>query len=121
MDVCNLPRGRGKTTYLVYRSHVTQIPILCMNTSHEREIKEMARRLELTIPDPITVNDYMQHYREKKKPTDLLVDEVLLILAQILGTRIDTVTLTECEKMENAVNDCLASDLDTIDTWFTGK
>ena len=29
MEICNLERGKGKTTYLVHRSHVTQYPIVC--------------------------------------------------------------------------------------------
>lgn len=29
MEICNLERGKGKTTYLVYRSHITQYPVIC--------------------------------------------------------------------------------------------
>lgn len=101
MDVCNLPRGGGKTTYLVYRSHVTRIPILCMNKNHVQVVQDMAKRLNLTIPEPISVSEYMGDYvstKAKTKPNRLLVDEALYILAQILGTEVDTVSLTEYEK-----------------------
>ena len=97
MEVCNLPRGRGKSTYLFYRSHVTQIPILCMNKSHVENIKDMARRLDITIPEPIAVSSYLNK-NEKPKPERLLVDEALYVLREVLNADIDTVTLTEYER-----------------------
>lgn len=98
MEVCNLPRGRGKTTYLIYRSHVTRTPILCMNQTHVRTIKDMANRLELSIPEPIATSEYMRDYvntNAKKKPNRVLVDEALFVLGQVLETNVDTVTFTE--------------------------
>ena len=96
MEVCNLPRGRGKTTYLVYRSYVTHTPILCMNQTHVKTIKDMASRLELSIPEPIAVSDYMRNYvNTNKKPNRVLVDEALFVLGQVLETNVDTVTFTE--------------------------
>ena len=96
MEVCNLPRGRGKTTYLVYRSYVTHTPILCMNQTHVKTIKDMASRLELSIPEPIAVSDYMRNYVNiNKKPNRVLVDEALFVLGQVLETNVDTVTFTE--------------------------
>ena len=96
MEVCNLPRGRGKTTYLVYRSYVTHTPILCMNQTHVKTIKDMASRLELSIPEPIAVSDYMRYYiSTNKKPNRVLVDEALFVLGQVLETNVDTVTFTE--------------------------
>ena len=96
MEVCNLPRGRGKTTYLVYRSYVTHTPILCMNQTHVKTIEDMASRLELSIPEPIAVSDYMRNYvNTNKKPNRVLVDEALFVLGQVLETNVDTVTFTE--------------------------
>ena len=96
MEVCNLPRGRGKTTYLIYRSYVTYTPILCMNQTHVKTIKDMASRLELSIPEPIAVSDYMRNYvNTNKKPNRVLVDEALFVLGQVLETNVDTVTFTE--------------------------
>lgn len=98
MEVCNLQRGHGKTTYLVYRSHITHAPILCMNQTHVKTIKDTANRLKLSIPEPITVSEYMRDYvntNVKKKPNKVLVDEALFVLAQVLETNVDTVTFTE--------------------------
>lgn len=98
MEICNLPRGRGKTTYLVYRSYVTHAPILCMNQTHVRTVKDIADRLDLSIPEPITVSEYMRDYvntNSKRKPNRILVDEALHVLRQVLDTNVDTVTFTE--------------------------
>ena len=97
MEVCNLPRGRGKSTYLIYRSHVTPIPILCMNQTHVENIKDMARRLDITIPEPIAVVGYLNE-NKRPKPERLLVDEALYVLREVLNADIDTVTLTEYER-----------------------
>ena len=97
MEVCNLPRGRGKSTYLIYRSHVTQIPILCMNQTSVENIKDMARRLDITIPEPIAVSSYLNEDK-RPKPERLLVDEALYVLREVLNADIDTVTLTEYER-----------------------
>lgn len=105
MEVCNLPRGRGKTTYLVYRSHITHTPILCMNQTHVKTIKDMATRLELTIPEPIAVSDYMRNYiNTKEKPSRVLVDEALFVLGQVLETNVDTVTFTEYDDYNERYN-----------------
>lgn len=107
MEVCNLPRGRGKTTYLVYRSHITHTPILCMNQIHAKTIKDTANRLDISIPDPITASEYVRDYintKSKKKPDKVLVDEALFVLGQVLETNVDTVTFTEYDNYNEEYN-----------------
>lgn len=107
MEVCNLPRGRGKTTYLVYRSHITHTPILCMNQIHAKTIKDTANRLDISIPDPITASEYVRDYintKSKKKPDKVLVDEALFVLGQVLETNVDTVTFTEYDDYNERYN-----------------
>lgn len=101
MDICNLPGGRGKTTYLIYRSHITGFHILCITQNAKKEIIEMAKQLEISIPEPITVDNYISDYlytSTKKIPDNLLVDEGLYILGDLLRTNIDTVTFSERSK-----------------------
>lgn len=98
MDICNLPRGRGKTSYLIYRSHITNLPILCVSKVHQKAIKEMADNLQLSIPDPMTISEYMNdciYTNTKEKPNKVLIDEALLVLSQLVNTDIDTVTFSE--------------------------
>lgn len=92
MEVCNLPRGYGKTTYLIYRSHVTLYPILCPNRRFAEEVKYTANKMKIGIPEPIVAEDLIN----KKTNTErVLVDEALLVLSNLLGVEIDTVTLSE--------------------------
>lgn len=95
MEVCNLPRRYGKTTYLIYRSHVTQYPILCLNRRFVEEVKDMARKMKIGIPEPIVAEDL---FNKKAEHNIVLVDEALLVLSNLLGVEIDTVTLSEREK-----------------------
>lgn len=92
MEVCNLPRGYGKTTYLIYRSHVTQYPILCPNKCLANEVKYIANRMKIDIPEPIVMEDLIN---KSVKPKRVLVDEALLLLRTLLNVEIDTVTLSE--------------------------
>lgn len=101
MEVCNLPRGKGKTTYLIYRSHVTNYPILCMNNMQVDFIKQTAKEFGINIPDPISITYFTGNEgRGKAKPNHVLVDEALYVLQQLLGISIDTATLTERERMD---------------------
>lgn len=92
MEVCNLPRGYGKTTYLIYRSHVTQYPILCPSKHYVEFVKDSARRMKIGIPEPIVAEDLINKKAEFNR---VLVDEALIVLSNLLGVEIDTVTLSE--------------------------
>lgn len=95
MEVCNLPRGAGKTIYLIYRSHVTQYPIVCFSEEHKREVEYKANKMKIDIPEPITVDDLINNKIDK--PKNVLIDEALIVLKNILNVNIDTVTLSEKE------------------------
>lgn len=55
MEICNLERGKGKTTYLVHRSHVTQYPVVCADYTGVGVVKDIAKRIGVSIPEPMTV------------------------------------------------------------------
>lgn len=94
MEILNIPRGRGKTTYLIFRSHVTGYPILCTDRNHCDLIQSKAKYMDIEIPAPISVKDYISPGKHKSK---VLVDEGLLALSVLLGSEIDTVTMSEKE------------------------
>lgn len=50
-------RGGGKTTALVYASAVTGYPIVVSTAASKRHIKDMAHRLNVSIPEPIAMSD----------------------------------------------------------------
>ena len=66
-------------------------------SDHVENIKDMARRLDITIPEPIAVSKYLNE-NKRQKPERLLVDEALYVLREVLNVDIDTVTLTEYER-----------------------
>ncbi|EXG87735.1 hypothetical protein K413DRAFT_4633 [Clostridium sp. ASBs410] len=96
MDILNLGRGKGKTTYLLMKSHMTQIPILTATIGSKDYVKIEAERMGLDIPEPLTVNDLAgDNARGRIKPSRLLVDEMPAVLQAALGITIDTATMTE--------------------------
>lgn len=55
MDIYVMPRASGKTTMLVHKSHDTQIPILVSDLRRAKHIEELAKKLGVDIPEPLTV------------------------------------------------------------------
>ena len=97
MEICNLERGKGKTTYLVHRSHVTQYPIVCADYTGVGVVKDIAKRIGVSIPEPMTVQELFQNgsLLTSKK---VLIDEAPMVLPRLLGVNIDTITLSERDR-----------------------
>lgn len=97
MEICNLERGKGKTTYLVHRSHVTQYPIVCADYTGVGVVKDIAKRIGVSIPEPMTVQELFQNgsLLISKK---VLIDEAPMVLQRLLGVNIDTITLSERDR-----------------------
>ena len=97
MEICNLERGKGKTTYLVHRSHVTQYPIVCADYTGIGVVKDIAERIGVSIPEPMTVQELFKNSSllTSKK---VLIDEAPMVLQRLLGVNIDTITLSERDR-----------------------
>ena len=104
MEVCNLPRGLGKTTYLIYRSYITQYPIVCFSETHRAEVLKQSRRMRIDIPDPINAKDLLD---KKVKPEKVLVDEALYVLKVLLDVDIDTASLSERDNADSLIESFL--------------
>lgn len=62
----------------------------------EKFIKNRAREMGISIPEPLSVNDlFGDSSRGKVKPTLILVDEMPTAFQTVLGITIDTATMTE--------------------------
>lgn len=86
MKIINLPRGRGKTTRLLYASEFNYIPILCSTFKQKDLLAKRAYELGLKIPEPIVVSDIVNgtikgSFIEDK---DVLVDEAPAVLQSLL-------------------------------------
>lgn len=97
MEICNLERGKGKTTYLVHRSHVTQYPVVCADYTGVGVVKDIAKKIGVSIPEPMTVQELFQNgsLLTSKK---VLIDEAPMVLQRLLGVNIDTITLSERDR-----------------------
>lgn len=91
--VFNLPRGTGKSMRMLYVSEFNNLPILCANRSCKDSLIYTARRCRIKIPEPITVDDFIQN---KHKYPNVLIDEALSVLKMFLGrTNIVGLTLSD--------------------------
>jgi hypothetical protein len=94
MNVLNLDRGKGKSTYCVQRSAATQIPILCARQSNKERLKTIARELNLQIPEPATLAEL----ETTALYSEVILDEGLDLLRMLLKLKgvnsIDSVTLS---------------------------
>lgn len=79
----NLERGKGKTTYLVHRSHVTQYPVVCADYTGVGVVKDIAKRIGVSIPEPMTVQELFQN-ESLLTSKKVLIDEAPMVLQRLL-------------------------------------
>ncbi len=85
MKIYSAERGTGKTTALIKESAKTGAIIVAASYPMANYIMDLAKRLSLDIPEPITVTNYLKVLvhgglnREQK----YLVDELQMMLSQM--------------------------------------
>jgi predicted RecB family endonuclease len=84
-------RQTGKTTKLIYASHITGARILCMNRRSIGSLKDLARELKVDIPNPICVSDIQC---SDVMQGDILVDNADYVLQELLGCKFNVVAMT---------------------------
>ena len=99
MKIINLPRQCGKTTRLLYASEFNDIPIVCATHQQKDYLKEKAKQMQLLIPEPIVVSEFIRG-GVKRLDKDILIDEaptVLEVMLRNLGLngKIKAITLSE--------------------------
>ena len=99
MTVYITGRQTGKTTHLIGVSAKTGAVIVAPTYQMVRYIDQMARELELKIPPPISVVDWVKLMARKQDRPDqrYLVDELQMVLSQM---NVETATLDENYKEE---------------------
>ena len=89
MRVYNMDRGRGKTTHLVHISAFTQAPIITFSSASKKHIIDTAKILGLTIPEPVTFNEFKSgKLRDRESTynrTGILIDDIDTMLGSILS------------------------------------
>lgn len=111
--IINLPRCGGKTTALVYASAVDRVPILCLNRQSKKCIEDLAKKLGLDIPEPLTCCS-----TDVKKLGDLGITKILIdnaeyiipaLIEELVGVQICGMTMSvPMNYPANATQKCLS-------------
>lgn len=94
MKILRADRGQGKTTELVKMSNKEWKYIVCRDTQRVDVIVEIANKLGLDIPYPITIKELPISQGSYIK--NVLIDDIEDVLKYIVGREIDYAT-TSCE------------------------
>jgi len=73
MKVKLLSRGEGKTTIAIRESARRQATIVCFGHRAICEVEQMARTLKLSIPQPISFEDFLEGYH---RVTEVIIDNL---------------------------------------------
>lgn len=82
-------RQTGKTEKLIKLSAEKQIPILVTSIAAVRQLQERAKKMELSIPEPISVSQLMSdaYLNNISEIPNIIVDDAEFVLREILSTR----------------------------------
>ena len=94
MKIIRADRRQGKTTKLVKMSNKEWKYIVCKDTQRVDVIVDVANKLGLDIPYPITIRELPISQGSYIK--SVLIDDIKDVLQYIIGRRVDYAT-TSCE------------------------
>ena len=102
MDILVGKRQHGKTTHLIRRSADECVYILTSNYRRASEIFNMAENMNLHIPYPVTLNEYLRSGFKGSSITrnGILIDDADQILQMIFaGLPIKCITITDSDNI----------------------
>lgn len=95
MKIFNMPRQHGKTTLLIVLSHFTNARIITATIQSAKNVEELAKRMNLSIPTPLDYTTFVK-YEQGQKENKILIDELDWILKRIFyNSEILAATRTE--------------------------
>ncbi|MHA4074557.1 hypothetical protein [Bacillus cereus] len=77
-------RACGKTTELIKKASVNNLYIVCASKGRVRYVSDLAKKLGLDIPYPISISELPLHGYMK----EVLVDDVEDVLSALIGRRV---------------------------------
>ena len=92
MKILKMGRGAGKTFHLIRLSAILDSPILCAIEQSKKYILDKAREMWLEIPEPIVVNRGNFEIVMRGRSTDLLIDDLELVLKGLFGNNVIVAT-----------------------------
>lgn len=97
MKTINIGRSKGKTTRLLYASEFNQVPIVTHSRENAKMLKDMAKKLNLNIPEPVSILEVFATNKLQGRGHSCYIDESLMCLEAIMnsmGLSVEVVTLT---------------------------
>lgn len=94
MQTLIIPRGKGKTTELIKRSAITKEYIVVINLIEVKRIEEIARDLDLKIPQPITFSEFRDRKYYGAGIKGFLIDNADLFLQSLTNVPINSITVS---------------------------
>ena len=102
MRIIAKPRCAGKTTELIKLSARTNTYILVLNRKRQKEVAELADSMNMIIPYPVTLDDYMRTQFRGSFIKHILIDDGDDILQRFFNTVvIDAITITEANNEDS--------------------
>ena len=102
MKIIAKPRCTGKTTELIKISARTNTYILVLNGKRQKEVARLADSMNMIIPYPITLEDYMRTQFRGSFIKHILIDDADDILQRFFNTvMIDAITITEANNEDS--------------------
>lgn len=95
MKILKMDRGAGKTFHLIRLSAILDSPIICATEQSKKYILDKAREMWLEIPEPIVVNRGNFEIVMRGRNTDLLIDDLELVLKGLFGNDVIVATTSE--------------------------
>lgn len=102
MDILIGKRQYGKTTHLIRRSADEGVYILTSNYPRASEIFDMAKNMNLDIPYPVTLDEYLNYGFKGSSITrdGILIDDADQILEMIFaGVPIKCITVSDSDNI----------------------
>ena len=96
MKIFSMPRQHGKTTLLIVLSHFTNARIITATMQSARNVEELAKKMNLSIPTPMSYEVFLHGEGRGTKENKILIDELDWILRRIFyNSEILAATRTE--------------------------
>ena len=103
MKIIAKPRCAGKTTELIKLSARTNTYILVLNRKRQKEVARLADSMNIIIPYPVTLEDYMRTQFRGSFINHILIDDADEILQRFFNNIIiDAITITEVNTNEDS-------------------
>lgn len=99
MKILLSERQKGKTTKLIRTSAETGAIIIEPTTNMCEEVKRMAAKMELKIPAPITIHDFITSQWFGTAGKHFLIDDLQMVLS-ILKIDLATVNIDSVEELQ---------------------